>query len=97
MEPKVWTRQEIKELLLANDKAVARGLMAIYNRQTENEQYGDQTVESNGVGFNKYDAAVMSSVAKWYASHGYLTGRQTKMVRAKILKYSGQLTDIANA
>lgn len=98
MEPKkVWTKDEIKSMLNANDKAVARGVVAIYNRQTNEEKFCDDTHESNGVGFNKFDAELMSSIARWFTSHGYLTDKQTAIARKKIMKYAGQLTEIANA
>ena len=94
---KVWSKAEIKELLMTNDKAVARGLVALYNCQTDNEQFGECTTESNGVGFNKFDAELMTNMAKWYIAKGFLTSKQIAIVRKKIVKYAGQLTAIANA
>ena len=98
MEPKkVWTKDEIKSMLNENDRAVARGVLAIYNRQTDGEKIDDNTHESNGVGFNKIDAEILSSFARWFYAHGYLTEKQTAIARKKIMKYAGQLVEIANA
>ncbi len=98
MEPKkVWTKDDIKNLLKVNDRAVARGVVAIYNRQTEDERFCDSTHEHNGVGFNKVDAELLSNIARWFTSHGYLTEKQTAVARRKIMKYAGQLVEIANA
>ena len=93
---KVWTKEEVKELLNSNNKAVMRGILAIYNRQTESEQYCDDTHEVNGVGFNGIDAPFLSNLAKWILDKGYLTDKQMVIARKKMLKYSQQLADIAN-
>jgi len=96
-EAKIWTTEEIKALLAESDKAVARAILAIYNRQTEDEQAIKETSESNGVGYNGVDANFMSSLAQFYQAKGFLTTGQVKYGRKAIMKYAGQLTEIANA
>ena len=83
-EAKTWTPEEIKALLGESDKAVARAILAIYNRQTEDEKIVKETSAANGVGYSGVDANFMS------------TG-QLKYGRKAIMKYAGQLTEIANA
>jgi hypothetical protein len=46
------TVESIRTLLNKNDKAVERGLVAIYNRQTLDEKLDKYTKHRNGVGFS---------------------------------------------
>jgi phosphoribulokinase len=96
-EAKIWTTEEIKALLAESDKAVARAILAIYNRQTEDEKIVKETSASNGVGYNGVDANFMSSLAQFYQAKGFLSAGQLKYGRKAIMKYAGQLTEIANA
>jgi len=96
-EQKVWTAEEIKALLAESDKAVARAILAIYNRQTEDEQTIKETTDHNGIGYNGVDANFMSSLAQFYQTKGFLSSGQLKYGRKAIMKYAGQLTEIANA
>ena len=63
-EKKIWKKEEIKDLLQKNDKAVMRGLVVIYSLQTEDEKKTEETSEHNGVGFSGVDAKFLSSLAK---------------------------------
>ena len=96
-EQKIWTTEEIKALLAESDKAVARAILAIYNRQTEDEQTIKETTDHNGIGYNGIDANFMSSLAQFYQTKGFLSSGQLKYGRKAIMKYAGQLTEIANA
>ena len=96
MTSKIWTQDEIKGLLETNDTAVARAIVAVYNKQTASEQAVGETSESNGVGFNGVDANFLSSLAQFYQSKGFLSKGQLQYGRKKIMKYSKQLTLIAN-
>ena len=96
MTSKIWTQYEIKGLLETNDTAVARAIVAVYNKQTASEQAVGETSESNGVGFNGVDANFLSSLAQFYQAKGFLSKGQLKYGRKKIMKYSKQLTLIAN-
>ena len=91
-EIKKWKKEEIVELLKSNDKAVLRGLVVVYSLQTQEEQYTDQTVENNGVGFSGTDAEFLSSLAKQFLERGWLSHKQMEKLRVRILKYAGQLT-----
>ena len=96
MTTKHWTVEEIRTLLEESDKAVARGILAIYGRQTLSEQSAEETTESNGVGFNGVDAPFLSSLAKFYEEKGFLSPQQVEYGRKKIRKYANQLVNIAN-
>jgi hypothetical protein len=93
---KTWTSDEIKEKLLSSDKWIISGLMAIYRRQTDDEQSNGKTAHDNGIGFNSVDSEIMSSFAKWHKKNGYLSNKQIAIARKKIIKYNKQLTQIAN-
>jgi hypothetical protein len=89
-------KQQIKELLLTNDRAVARGVVAIYKRQTDVEQDQMSTTDTNGVGFNGLDAEIMSSFAQRLLRGVLLSDKQMACARKLIVKYAGQLMDIAD-
>lgn len=93
---KTWTQERIKELLTTNDTMVVRSLIKLYNLQTDDEQRSEETVHSNGVGFNGCDSQILTSISKQYISKGFITPKQMVLVRKKIFKYSRQLTLIAN-
>jgi hypothetical protein len=95
-EDKVWTKEEIREKIKTDDNWLIRGLLAIYDRQTEEEQSNHTTNVHNGIGFSAFDAEFMTNVAKWYNNKGFLSEKQLMHVRKKMLKYSGQLARIAN-
>jgi hypothetical protein len=93
---KVWTKVEIKDMLVSNDNWLVRGLLAIFNCQTATEQEAGITAEDNGIGFNGADAEILSSFAKFYKKNGYLSPKQREICRKKMAKYAGQLEKIAN-
>lgn len=93
---KVWTIEEIKELIATSDKMVARSVVKLYELQTTSEQAAQETHERNGVGFNGVDAPILSSFAEFYKNRGYLSVKQTALARKKLGKYARQLVSIAN-
>ncbi len=86
----------IREQLATNDNWVQRGLIAIWNKQTEDEKQVKDTKHSNGVGFNGRDAEFLSSLAERLSFQGMLSQNQMKYARKCMLKYSGQLRRIAD-
>lgn len=96
MGQKKWTVKEIQTMLEENPKAVVRGVVAIYELQTESEQSMGATVENNGRGYNMYDAEIMTSFADQILAGRTLTARQFDVAKRRIRKYARQLTKIAN-
>jgi hypothetical protein len=102
----VYDAAMIREKLETNDKWLARGIVAIYAKQTADEKLSKLTKHSNGVGFNGRDAEFLSSLAsqimtwegtpkaerKWRQP---LSEKQVNAARRKMLKYAGQLARIA--
>jgi len=81
---------------LNNDKQwLERGIVAIFEKQTTVEQRVGASLQSNDVGFNGYDANLMSHYAVKIIRGGHLWGAQYNEARAKMLKYAGQLANIA--
>ena len=81
----------IKQKMSTSDKWLLRGLLAIYDYQTEQEKCVDSTLNNNGVGFSAFDAEFLSSVAK----RGFISPRQLPYVRKSMIKYAGQLVRVA--
>lgn len=97
LNKKVWTKENMKEILAKYDDQVCKAVVKIYEYQTADEQRAGETKENNGVGFNGADAQIMSSFAEFYKKRGYLSPKQLMIARKKIMKYAAQLAKIANA
>jgi hypothetical protein len=93
---KVWTKEEIKDLLERSNKMVTRSIVKIFEKQTEDEKSSEATNHNNGVGFNGIDAPLLSSFAKQILKGYTLSDKQMVYARKKIIKYANQLTKIAN-
>lgn len=99
------TKEKVLDILNSNDKAVERAILALYERQTSNEKNTFSSDEHNGVGFNKYDAKFLSSLAEYLIRNPNrgLTAKQLAAVRkvypnqsnSVIGKYYNQLIQIA--
>lgn len=95
---KVWTEDDIRDLLANNDRAVTRAVVALYKRQTTSEKASAITQEANGVGFNAYDARYLTWCAEWVMNtRRYMNAKHTEKARRMVMKYTRQLVDIANA
>lgn len=92
----LYTKEIIAEKITTDQAWTERAVVAIFNRQTSDEQYRGTTVERNFVGFNGCDAEIMSSFALWIIRGRRLTPKQLALAQKKIRKYAGQLVSIAN-
>ena len=88
-------KASILALLETNNKAVERGILAIYENQTQSEKRAEKTIESNNIGFNGVDARLGTYYAKYLLSGKHLSGEHLNKARKLIRKYTGQLLDIA--
>ena len=93
---KVWTREEIEALVRTNDRAVERAMVAIWERQTADEQASQTTNHNNGRGFCGWAARSGTYYAGWVRSGRRLTGKHLDKARKIALHHAGQLTDFAN-
>lgn len=98
------TKQSIVQLLRTNDRAIARALVVLTERQTADEQRDEGTKYLNGKGFRPCHARMGTSMAKFFQRRGYLTPKQIaywrmpmKGGKMRIEIYAGQLLEVAQA
>lgn len=94
--PKKWTKEEIRFKVETDNTWLIRGLLAIFDRQTDDEKNDEITKHENNIGFSGCDANILTSFAKHYKEHGWLSKKQIEICRKKMLKYCGQLAKVAN-
>jgi hypothetical protein len=88
---KIYSKDIIKKGILTNDVWLYHAINRIYSFQTSEEQFGEETVERNGKGFNSCHAGIMSSMAKGLKKYGRLTPGQKETAREIMVKYAGQI------
>ena len=93
---KVWARGEIEDMLRTQDAAVERAMVAIWERQTMDEQVTQNVKHNNGRGFSHWSARSGTYYAGWVRSGRRLTGKHLDKARRIALHHAGQLTDFAN-
>lgn len=93
---KTWLRSEIESLLTINNRAVEKGIVAIFERQTEDEKASETTNHHNNIGFCGWAAKNGTYYAKWVLSGRTLSGKHLDKARKIALHHAGQLTNIAN-
>jgi len=96
MTKKLWTREEIETMIQNQDAAVERAMVAIWERQTADEQETQGTRHHNGRGFAAWSARSGTYYANWVRSGRHLTGKHLAKARKIALHHAGQLTDFAN-
>ena len=84
------------------EAVIGRALLALLDRQTEDEKRAADTREWNAVGFSGADARSGTLTAKFYAKHGCLldwqVARWSKPAKngyPRLAKYHKQLNEIA--
>ena len=77
------TGTDIVNILRTNDKAVARALVLLTARQTNDEQQTEATRHRNGRGFRPAHARMGTSMAKFFERNGYLSPKQIAYWRAE--------------
>lgn len=82
--------------ILESDRAVSKGLVAIYQRQTTDEQSSETTVHANGRGFSGADAEFGSSLAKKVLKGWRLSPEQVHYGRRMLGHYWKQLIEVAD-
>lgn len=93
---KKWNKEEIAQLLQSNKRMVEKSIVKLYELQTEDEKVTHSSNHNNGLGFNGVDSNIMSNFAEWLLSGKHLSKKQFQIAQRKIMKYTGQLTKIAN-
>jgi len=94
---RVWTQEEIKNLVQTNDRVLYGALRKLYACQTADEIAEGTATHRNGAGFNGVDAGILTSFCEFLNCTGFLTVKQKAIARKKMVKYTRQLTIMANA
>ena len=82
-------------MLKTNTGWAVRGLLRIFEFQTEEEQNREATTEHNGVGFTAFDAEILSSYAKQFQERHWLSDKQLVILHKRMPKYANQLYRIS--
>lgn len=93
---RIYTVEEIWELVETNDYFVCACLSRMLERQTRDEQECADTKHRNGRGFNSHDAKFLTSLAVQARKYRHLSPKQLAAARKALYKYRRQLTEIAN-
>lgn len=91
-----YTPSAIAQILDKNDRAVERAMLVLYRLQTASEQTNSETTVHNGVGFSAAHARLGSYYGRWVSCGKALTGNHLIKARAIALKYTRQLSEVAN-
>ncbi len=75
-----YTEAQIREHMRASRDWLERGILAINNNE----------------GFSEIDADYLSYLARWIQSGKPLNGKHLRKARALMMKYAGQLAELAN-
>ena len=84
MKIKIWTREDIDQLLMTNDDAVMRGIVRLFEMQTRDEQKTANTNNLNSIGFSAADAKAGTRMARWILG---LNDRNMKVFPKKSLSH----------
>lgn len=88
-------KDEIKSLLLRNDRAVERAMVVLFECQTNEEQSSHTTKIQNGKGFSAFHANTGTYFAKWILQGKQLSGKHLAKARKMSMFYASQLADMA--
>lgn len=92
----MWTKERIAHLLRTSDRAVERAMVAIYDRQTQDEKQVSDTRHTNRRGFTAAHAKRGSYFARWVLGGRRLSGHHLDRARQIALHYTAQLAEVAN-
>jgi hypothetical protein len=93
MKHPIYTEEFIKSKLSTDPRWIERGLVVLFNRQTEDEKNTQQTKWDNGMGFNGSDSGYLSYCSKWVLSGKNLNEKHLKKCGSKLPKYWRQILE----
>lgn len=94
-KPHVFTRQEIVTLLRSSPQAVARGIMALYERQLEDERSAGTARARNRSGFSISTAPDGTRIAQQLMRGQALSASDLQIAQGITEYHAGQLARIA--
>lgn len=96
-EPRVWTKEDIVNLLKTNPEAVDRAVKAIHKLQNGEEQQKGKSIERNGRGFSRPDAEFFAKYHVDLVNSITIDPARRAIAKNKMPKYWRQLLRIANS
>lgn len=91
LKTKKSRKEFIREKLSVDFNWASRGLIRIYENQTNDEQNSEDVKHNNGIGFTPADGPFLTSLAKQFQTRKFLSPKQTSLLHKKMPKYAGQL------
>lgn len=88
-----YTKEFIQSQLTTNPKWIERGLIVLFNRQTEDEKSSHETKWENGMGFNGSDSGYLTYCAKWVLQGRRLNEKHLEKCGGKLKKYWKQILE----
>lgn len=89
--------EQLAEALRTDREWIYLGLALIADKQTLAEQDQHQSNETNGVGFTKFDADILTSFADQLKYRGSLSPKQDAILFKRMPKYAGQILRLKKA
>ena len=90
----MYNKEVIKENLSTNPKWIERGVVVLYQRQTEDEKRSGNTIVDNKMGFNGSDSRYLSYCAKWVMSGRHLNDKHFEKCGSRLPKYWKQIMEL---
>ena len=87
---KQW-KAYLQNLLKTREGALLKAILIIYENQTHEEKCAGESVEDNGIGFNKFDAITMSEIAKKLKNGQGISPKEIALAKITMPKYWKQL------
>ena len=82
---------DITDEIREDDGVAVAALLSLYHNQTSDEQVGHHTAYKNEIGFNAYDAPILTSIAEQYLKTEALSSGQINALKKLLPKYKRQL------
>ena len=91
-----YSKEEIKTKLSTDVRWMERGVIVLYNRQTEDEKQEGVTTVYNSIGFNGTDSRYLSWVGEWLlkSPYNHLNEKHRLKVGRMLPKYWRQIQEI---
>jgi hypothetical protein len=90
----IYTKEFIQSKLSTDVKWIERGIVVLYNLQTQDEKESTETKWENGVGYNSSDSRYLTYCAKWIMKGNKLSGQHLDKCSKKLPKYWKQIQSI---
>jgi len=89
------TISTIRAKVSSEPRWAERAILALYERQTAQEQQAERTIVLNRMGFNAFDAEILTSFARQIGRGQHLSDKQLRIAYRALPKYAKQLERIS--